>query len=99
MAEKIKAPAIKTLKSKGQKVVCVTAYDFPSGLIADAAGVDIVLVGDSVGNVVLRYETTLPVNLDDILHHTKAVTRAVKRPLVIADLPFGSYQSSPAQAV
>jgi 3-methyl-2-oxobutanoate hydroxymethyltransferase len=99
MPEKMTAPGIRALKAKQQKAVCVTAYDYPSGLIADAAGVDMVLVGDSVGNVVLGYETTLPVNLEDIVYHTRAVSRAVKRALVIADLPFGSYQSSPAQAV
>jgi 3-methyl-2-oxobutanoate hydroxymethyltransferase len=87
------------MKASGIKVVCVTAYDFPSALIADASGVDVILVGDSVGNVVLGYETTLPVTLDQMVHHVTAVARAAKRALVIADLPFGSYQSSPAQAV
>lgn len=99
MADKMTAPAVRALKAKGEKVVCVTAYDYSSGQIADAAGVDLILVGDSVGNVVLGYETTLPVTLEQMCHHTSAVARGVKRALVVADLPFGSYQSSVSQAV
>lgn len=99
MADKMTAPKIRDLKAKGAKVVCITAYDYPSGLITDAAGVDLVLVGDSLGNVVLGYDTTLPVTLEQMCHHTAAVARGVKRALVVADLPFGSYQSSTAQAV
>ena len=99
MPDKMTAPGIRALKAKGQKAVCVTAYDYPSGLMADAAGVDMVLVGDSVGNVVLGHQTTLPVTLADMVHHVAPVARAVQRALVIGDLPFGSYQSSVAQAV
>jgi 3-methyl-2-oxobutanoate hydroxymethyltransferase len=99
MADKITAPMIRAMKRKGEKVVCLTAYDYSGGLIADEAGVDLVLVGDSLGNTVLGYETTLPVTLEQMCHHTSAVARAVKRALVVADLPFGSYQASAEQAV
>jgi 3-methyl-2-oxobutanoate hydroxymethyltransferase len=99
MPERITAPAIRAKKAKGEKVVCVTAYDHPSGRIADEAGVDLILVGDSLGNVVLGYENTLPVTLEQMCHHTSAVARAVKRALLVADLPFGAYESSPAKAV
>jgi 3-methyl-2-oxobutanoate hydroxymethyltransferase len=87
------------MRTKGEKVVCITAYDAVFGELADAAGADIVLVGDSVGNTVLGYSSTIPVNLEDMVHHTRAVRRGVKRALLIADLPFGSYQSSTEQAV
>lgn len=79
--------------------MCITAYDVSSASISDAAGVDIVLVGDSLGNSVLGYENTLPVSLEEIEHHTRAVRHGVKDALLIADLPFGSYQSSVSQAV
>lgn len=93
------APALRALKAEGKKVVCITAYDFPSGLIADQAGVDLVLVGDSLGNVVLGYPNTLSVSLEHMVHHTAAVSRAVKKALVVADLPFGAYEASVEQAV
>lgn len=99
MADRITAPIVRAMKRKGEKVAVVTAYDYPGGLIADAAGVDVVLVGDSLGNVVLGYENTLPVTLEDMCHHVRAVSRAVKRALIVADLPFGTYQSSAEQAV
>jgi 3-methyl-2-oxobutanoate hydroxymethyltransferase len=99
MADRITAPAVRGMKRKGEKVVVVTAYDYSGGLIADAAGVDVILVGDSLGNVVLGYENTLPVTLDEMCHHVRAVSRAVKRALIVADLPFGTYQSSAEQAV
>jgi len=87
------------LKRRGQKLTMVTAYDFPSGRIADEAGVEIVLVGDSAGMVVLGNESTVPVTVDELLMLTRAVTRGAKRPLVIADLPFGSFQVSDDEAV
>jgi len=99
MPEIITAPIIRSMRTKGEKVVCITAYDAVFGELADAAGADIVLVGDSVGNTVLGYSSTIPVNLEDMVHHTRAVRRGVKRALLIADLPFGSYQSSTEQAV
>lgn len=96
---RVTVPRIQALKGQGKKVVCVTAYDAPGGAIADAAGVDLVLVGDSLGNVVLGHPNTLPVTLDDMVRHTAAVARTVENALLIADLPFGSYQESAAQAV
>jgi len=96
---KITAPAVQEMKRKGQPIVVVTAYDHPTARLADDAGVDVLLVGDSVGTVVLGYESTLPVTMEDILHHTRAVTRAKSSAMVIADMPFMSYQVSPEQAV
>jgi 3-methyl-2-oxobutanoate hydroxymethyltransferase len=87
------------LKRRGQKLAMVTAYDFPSGRIADEAGVELVLVGDSAGMVVLGNESTVPVTMEELLMLTRAVTRGAKRPLVVADMPFGSFQVSDALAV
>src|SRR6187200_2467335 len=87
------------LKRRGQRLAMVTAYDFPSGRIADEAGVELVLVGDSAGMVVLGNESTLPVTMEELLMLTRAVTRGAKRPLVIADMPFGSFQVSDDVAV
>jgi 3-methyl-2-oxobutanoate hydroxymethyltransferase len=87
------------LKRRGQKLAMVTAYDFPSGRIADEAGVELVLVGDSAGMVVLGNESTVPVTMDELLMLTRAVVRGSKRPLVIADMPFGSFQTSDETAV
>lgn len=80
-------------KRKAKKISMVTAYDFPSAVHVDKAGIDIVLVGDSLGMVELGYETTLPVSLDNMIHHCQAVTRGCRRPLVVADLPFGSFET------
>jgi 3-methyl-2-oxobutanoate hydroxymethyltransferase len=87
------------LKRRGQKLAMVTAYDFPSGRIADEAGVELVLVGDSAGMVVLGNESTVPVTMDELLMLTRAVVRGAKRPLVIADMPFGSFQTSDERAI
>ena len=87
------------LKRREQKLAMVTAYDFPSGRIADEAGVELVLVGDSAGMVVLGNESTVPVTMDELLMLTRAVVRGAKRPLVIADMPFGSFQASDESAV
>lgn len=78
--------------------VQATAYDFPSAVHVDMAGLDVVLVGDSVGMVVLGYETTLPVTFEEILHHCRAVSRGCRRPLLVGDMPFGSYEISPCRA-
>src|SRR5271170_8333102 len=77
-----------------QKITCLTAYDYSTALLLDAAGVDIILVGDSLGMVVLGYENTLPVTLDEMLHHTRAVRRGTKRALLVADMPYGSFHVS-----
>src|SRR5689334_9194221 len=96
---KITAPAIVGMKRRGEIVTVVTAYDHPTARLADEAGVEILLVGDSVGTVVLGYDSTLPVTMEDILHHTRAVVRARPSALVVADMPFMSYQVSVEQAV
>ena len=96
---KLTAPRIADMKRRGEIIAAVTAYDFPTARLADEAGVDLLLVGDSLGTVVLGYETTLPVTVGDVLHHTRAVTRAKPAALVVADMPFLSYQVSPEQAV
>ncbi len=99
MPDKVTAPEVRAMKNGGRRVVCVTAYDAVTGALVDEAGVDIALVGDSVGNVVLGYSSTIPVSLDEMARHTAAAARGVRRALLVADMPFGSYQSSPAQAV
>jgi 3-methyl-2-oxobutanoate hydroxymethyltransferase len=98
MAERITAPKIRSMKGE-RPIVCVTAYDWISASIADSSDVDLILVGDSVGNAVLGYESTICVTLDEMVHHTKAARRGVERALFVADMPFGSYQSSVAQCV
>ena len=98
-AGKLPLPELLEMKRRGDKIVMVTAYDAPSGRLADAAGVDLILVGDSSGMVVHGRESTVPVTLEEILLMTQWVTRGAKRPLVIADMPFGSYEASNEQAV
>src|ERR1700681_803269 len=85
--------------SPSQKIVCLTAYDYPTARLVDEAGVDIVLVGDSLGMVVLGYENTLPLTVDEMLHHTRAVRRGVRRALLVADMPYGSYHADKGEAV
>ena len=82
-----------------RKLTCLTAYDYPTARIVDEAGVDMILVGDSVANVVLGYDTTIPVTMEEMLHHTRAVRRAVKRALVIADMPYGSFHGDATESV
>jgi 3-methyl-2-oxobutanoate hydroxymethyltransferase len=90
MSDKITVTSIKEKKAKGEKITMLTAYDYPTAKILDEAGVDIVLVGDSLGMVALGYEDTLKVTMEDMLHHTKAVKRGVKNALLVADMPFMS---------
>ena len=87
------------MKGKAEKIVMITAYDYPTACLVDEAGVDAILVGDSMGMVVLGYETTIPVTLDQMIHHTKAVVRGAKRALVAADMPFLTYQTGPRDAL
>ena len=87
------------LKRRGQKIVMVTAYDAPSGRLADAAGVDVILVGDSAAMVVLGHDSTVPATMEELLILTRAVTRGARRPLVVSDLPFGAFQVSDEDAV
>ncbi len=82
-----------------RKITCLTAYDYPTARLLDEAGVDILLVGDSLGMVVLGYDSTLPVTLDEILHHTRAVRRGTRRALVVADMPYGSFHVSLDESV
>lgn len=87
------------MKADGKKIPMVTAYDYTSACLADQAGIPILLVGDSLGMVVLGYESTVKVTMDDILHHTKAVARGAKQALLVADMPFMTYQIDPSQAL
>ncbi len=89
---------LQQMKAEGEKISVLTAYDYPLARLMDQAGIDIVLVGDSVGSVVAGYETTLPVTMQEMLYHTRAVARAVQRALIIADMPFLSYQVDLAEA-
>lgn len=97
--EKVYLPAIRTAKEKGEKLVCLTAYDYPTARIVDEAGVDMILVGDSIGNVIHGYGNTIPVSLDEILSALIAVKRATERAMVIADMPYGTYHVSDAETV
>jgi 3-methyl-2-oxobutanoate hydroxymethyltransferase len=87
------------MKARGERIVMVTAYDYPSGRLADAARIDVVLVGDSAAMTVLGHDSTVPASMDEMIVLTRAVTRGARRPLVIADMPFGSFQVSDAEAV
>ena len=97
--ERVTVTAVRAMKARGERVVMLTAYDTPTARLLDAAGVDIILVGDSLAMVALGYETTLPVTLEEMLHHTRAVARGVARALVVGDLPFLSYQVSREEAI
>jgi 3-methyl-2-oxobutanoate hydroxymethyltransferase len=98
-AGKVPLPELLELKRQGEKIVMVTAYDAPSARLADKAGVDLILVGDSSGMVVHGRESTVSVTLDEIVFMTQWVTRGARRPIVVADMPFGSYETSDEQAV
>jgi 3-methyl-2-oxobutanoate hydroxymethyltransferase len=98
-AGKLPLPELMEMKRRGEKIVMVTAYDAPSGRLADAAGVDLILVGDSSGMVLHGRESTVAVSLDEIVFMTQWVTRGAKRPIVVADMPFGTYEVSNEQAV
>src|SRR5213076_689647 len=91
--EKVSAPSLRASKQRGELLVCLTAYDYPTARIVDEAGIDIILVGDSLGNVVLGYGNTVPVTLEEILVHVKAVRRGVQRALLVADMPYGSFHT------
>lgn len=92
--EKVYVPALRVAKEQGEKLVCLTAYDYPTARIVDEAGVEIILVGDSIGNVIYGYGNTIPVTLDEILSALKAVKRGASRALLVADMPYGSYHVS-----
>ncbi len=82
------------MKQRGQRITALTAYDYPTARLLDESGLDIILVGDSLGMVVLGYEDTTQVTLDEMLHHTRAVARGVKRALIVADMPIHSYDTA-----
>src|SRR5258708_4853476 len=85
--------------SSPAKITCLTAYDYPTARLLDEAGVDVLLVGDSLAMVVLGYETTLPVTVEEMLHHTRAVRRGTRHALLVSDMPYGSYHDDPMEAV
>lgn len=99
MSDKILITDLRKLKSKGQPIVAITAYDFPFARLADSCGVDLILVGDSLGTTVQGNATTIPVTLDQMIYHTEIVSRAARRALVVGDMPFLSYQVSGDEAV
>ncbi len=97
--KKITIPDILEKKRAGKKITMLTAYDYPTALLVDRAEIDMILVGDSVGMVVLGYETTIPVTMDEMIHHTKAVVRGARFALVVGDMPFMSYNTSERDAI
>ncbi|CEO89120.1 MAG TPA: 3-methyl-2-oxobutanoate hydroxymethyltransferase [Syntrophaceticus sp.] len=96
---RVTTATLQEMKAKGVKSTLLTAYDYPTARLLDEAGIDILLVGDSLGNVVLGYENTLPVTMEESLHHTSAVARGAERAMVVGDMPFLSYQTTVADAV
>lgn len=98
-SQTVRTVTLQEMKREGRKITMLTAYDYPMALLVDRAGIDLILVGDSGGMTVLGYETTIPVTMDEMLMMTKAVTRAVKRSMVVADMPFMSYEAEPAEAI
>ncbi len=96
---KVRVPDLALMKERGERIVMLTAYDATMTRLLDRAGIDLLLVGDSLGNVILGLDTTVPVTLEEVLHHTRAVTRAARRALVVADMPFLTYQISAEQAM
>lgn len=97
--EKVYVPALRAAKERGEKLACLTAYDYPTARIVDEAGVDIILVGDSMGNVIHGYGNTIPVTLAEILSATKAVKRGANRALIVSDMPYGSFHTGDNKAV
>ena len=99
MYKRITTNTLHEMKSKGEKISMLTAYDFTFARIVDEANIDVILVGDSASNVIAGNETTVPITLDQMIYHASSVVKAVKRALVVVDLPFGSYQSDPTEAL
>jgi 3-methyl-2-oxobutanoate hydroxymethyltransferase len=97
--EKVFAPSLIAAKARGEKLVCLTAYDYPTARVIDEAGVDIILVGDSAGNVVFGYGNTVPVTLDEMIHTVRTVKRGVQRALIVADMPYGTYHVNKDETV
>lgn len=97
--KKVTTESLRKMKFDKEKITMLTAYDYTTAKMVDAGGVDSILVGDSAANVMAGHETTLPITLDQMIYHTQCVVRGVNRALIIADLPFGSYQSNPEKAL
>jgi 3-methyl-2-oxobutanoate hydroxymethyltransferase len=97
--KRITTKSLVEMKANGEKISMLTAYDFTMAKIVDGAGIDVILVGDSASNVMAGHETTLPITLNEMIYHASSVVRAVERSLVVVDLPFGSYQSDPKEAL
>lgn len=97
--KRVTVKSLVDMKASGEKISMLTAYDFTMAKIVDSAGVDVILVGDSASNVMAGHETTLPITLDQMIYHASSVVRAIYRALIVVDLPFGSYQSDPKEAL
>lgn len=97
--KRITVKSLVEMKQNGEKISMLTAYDYTMAKIVDSAGIDVILVGDSASNVMAGHETTLPITLDQMIYHASSVIRAIERSLVVVDLPFGSYQSDPKEAL
>ena len=97
--KRITTKTLVDMKNRGEKISMLTAYDFTMAQIVDGAGIDVILVGDSASNVMAGHETTLPITLDQMIYHAASVIRGVNRSLVVVDIPFGSYQSDPKEAL
>ncbi|HWQ61051.1 MAG TPA: 3-methyl-2-oxobutanoate hydroxymethyltransferase [Negativicutes bacterium] len=97
--QKTTIPALKEMKEQGKKIRMVTAYDYPTGILVDQTDIELILVGDSLGMVVLGYDGTVPVTMEEMLHHCKATVRGAKNTLIVGDMPFGSYNMSVSDAV
>ncbi|MFK7749054.1 MAG: 3-methyl-2-oxobutanoate hydroxymethyltransferase [Kordia sp.] len=97
--KRVTVKSLVEMKSNGEKISMLTAYDYTMAKIVDGAGIDVILVGDSASNVMAGHETTLPITLDQMIYHASSVVRAIDRALVVVDLPFGTYQSDPKEAL
>src|SRR5947207_8996626 len=97
--KKVTTNTLQKMKSSGEKISMITAYDFSFAKIFDSAGIDVILVGDSASNVMAGHETTLPITLDQMIYHASSVVRAVKRALIVVDLPFGTFQGNSLRAL
>ena len=97
--KRITTKTLVDMKQNGEKISMLTAYDYTMAKIVDGAGIDVILVGDSASNVMAGHETTLPITLDQMIYHASSVIRGIERSLVVVDIPFGSYQSDPKEAL
>jgi 3-methyl-2-oxobutanoate hydroxymethyltransferase len=97
--KRVTTHTLQELKNRGEKISCLTAYDFSLAKLVDAAGIEVILVGDSASNVMAGHETTLPITLDQMIYHAQSVVRGTRRALVVVDLPFGSYQGNSEEAL